>query len=265
MENYIKNYELFEKKIIYDFKQGWGGIGDLIKFFMKTLSLCIKYNIKLYYKINNISIEKYIKLKYTKMYIRENDIHRSYIIKENEIPNINTDIYNIVEPFIFYNTFNYDDILLNIKEVFYFSEEIKINSHNLLSDNISNYISIHLRLGDKYLETNKYFVICKNDERKYDEEILFKCIEENYNKNVIFFCDNNNYKLKIKNKYNNIIILNSNIGHTSLSNTTEKQILDSVTEFYLLTNSYKIFSASDSGFSKIASKFNNTPLTNLLD
>ena len=58
---------------------------------------------------------------------------------------------------------------------------------------------------------------------------------------ILFFCDNNNYKLKIKKKYKNIIITDAQIGHTSLSNTTNKQILDAVTEFYLLTNSQLIY------------------------
>lgn len=74
---------------------------------------------------------------------------------------------------------------------------------------------------------------------------------------IFFFCcDNNNYKLKLKEKYSNIIITNCDIGHTSLTNTTAKQILDGITEFYILTNSKIIFAASYSGFSIMASKFN---------
>ena len=92
---------------------------------------------------------------------------------------------------------------------------------------------------------------------------IFKFIEENNDKNIIFFCDNNAYKLKIKKKYSNIMITNCVIGHTSLTNTTEKQVLDSVTEFYLMTNSDKIIMASRSGFSITASKFKNIILEQL--
>ena len=112
-------------------------------------------------------------------------------------------------------------------------------------------------MGDKFLETDKKNIKCKGDNRKYSEEKIYKFIEDNKNMNIIFFCDNNNYKLKIKKKYKNIIITDAQIGHTSLSNTTNKQILDAVTEFYLLTNSQLIYAASKSGFSNIASKFNN--------
>ena len=69
MEDYISNYDTFNKKIVYIFQLGDGGIGDCIKFFVYALELCIKYNIQLYYQVNDIPIEKYIQLKYKKMYI----------------------------------------------------------------------------------------------------------------------------------------------------------------------------------------------------
>ena len=266
MENYINKFNSFNKKIIYNFEMGNGGIGDCLKFFMYILNICINNNIRLYYKINNIGIEKYIRLKFKQMYITEEQIEKKININnEMEIFKINDekDKYYIITPFIFYNTFTYDVIKLNIEDVFEFSDEIKLNSNKLLSKNILNYVSLHLRLGDKYLETDKSFVLCQNDERFFDENLIFNYIEKNSDKNILFFCDNNNYKLKIKTKYNNVFITNCEIGHTSLLNTTDKQTLDTITEFYLITNSDKIVCASYSGFSIIASKFKNVPLIKL--
>ena len=263
MEDYINNYKNFQKNIVYDFKFGFGGIGDCIKFFMYALSLCIKYNIKLYYLKNDNPIEKYLQMKYSEMYITSDTIVERTNISINDIQNINTDVYNIVTPFTFYDVFNYDDITLPFESVFNFSDEIKKNADILLLKNVDSYISINLRLGDKYLETEKQFVVCPNDSRVYNEENIFKFIEDNRDKNVVYFCDNNNYKIKIKNNYNNIIITNCNIGHTSLLNTTSKQTLDAITEFYLLCNSEKIFIASESGFSRMASKFRNIPIINI--
>lgn len=266
MDLYINNFDNLNKKIVYDFKLGDGGIGDCIKFFTYLLNLCINNNIKLYYKINNINIEKYLKLKIKKMYIKDKEItSKINISDESEIFNIdeNKDVYYIATPHIFYNTFTFDIIKQNIEDIFEFSDEIILNSNKLLPENIINYISIHLRLGDKYLETEKSFVLCVNDERHFDENKIFNFIELNNEKNILFFCDNKNYKLKLKNKYNNIFITDIEIGHTSLSNTTEKQILDTITEFYIVTNSEKIISASHSGFSIVASKFRNVPLIKL--
>ena len=258
MENYIKNHGTFDKNVVYIFNIGDGGIGDCIKFFMYILEICIKYKYNLYFQINNTPFEKYLKLKYTKMYIHciEN------MVKINDIKTLYniTNTYNSVTPYLFYQVFKYEDITINIQDVFYFTDEVINNRCTLLPD-MSNYISLHLRLGDKYLETSNKFVLCKEDSRTYSKNNLFKFIEEN--DNIIFFCDNNSYKRKIKEKYDKIIITNCDIGHTSFINTTDKQVLDTVTEFYIITESKKIYGASYSGFSVIASKFKNTPFENL--
>ena len=270
MDNYINNYEQFKKIIVYNFNIGCGGIGDYLKYFKYLLLVCIKLNIKLYHQINNIYIEKYLKLKYHQMYISVEDIKNKNIIKDiNLIFNLseNTDIYNIISPYVFYSPclhkVNTDDLKINFDDLFYFSNDVKFNSHNILPDITTNYISLHLRLGDKYLETDKSFIVCQSDYRTYDEEKIFNFIEQNQNKNIIFFCDNNTYRLIIKNKYKNITITNSDIGHTSLLNTTDKQTLDTITDLYIMTNSEKIIYATPSGFSYIASQFKNIPFFNL--
>jgi hypothetical protein len=232
--------------MIYNFKLGDGGIGDCIKFFMFVLESCMKNNIRLYYNKNNIEIEKYIKLKYDKMYIDNDKIKKLNDVK-------------LVEPVMYYSTINYD-YSIDIKDVFYFTDEVKLNCKTLFPEDITSYISIHLRLGDKYLETDRRYVLSQEDVRTFSEEKIYKFIEENGNKNIFFCCDNNTFKLKLKNLYDKLIITNCDIGHTSLSNTTNNQILDSITEFYILTNSEMIFAASKSGFSIVASKFNNIPL-----
>jgi len=245
MENYINNFKNFDKTSVYDFKLGYGGIGDYLKFYMIILTKCMRKNIKFYHKINNIEIEKYIKLKYDFLYISSEEI--------SKLKNV-----TIEKPFHYYRNriYKYDGNI-HLNEIFYFDDIVKTNVKNILSPLPINYISIHLRLGDKFLETDKKYVDCKDDRRDFSSEKLYKFIEDNNDKNIIFFCDNNIEKLKVKNKYNNIIITTSQIGHTSLSNTTNKQILDSITDFYILSNSQLIYSASPSGYSRMASKFNN--------
>jgi hypothetical protein len=248
MEEYIQNYKLFDKTVVYNFELGNGGIGDYIKFFMFVLEDCMKNNKKLYCKKNNIEIEKYIKLKYD-MYIENLDNN-----------------YEVVAPYMYYSIID-TNFKLKINEVFYFTDEIIENSKRLFQQDQNDqndqdqYVSIHLRLGDKYLETDPKYVMVKDDTRNYSEEKIYEMIEKETR--PFFCCDNQNYKLKIKNRYPNIIITNCKIGHTSLSNTTNEQIIDAITEFYKLTNSQIIYSASNSGFSEIASKFNNIPLIKL--
>ena len=84
-----------------------------------------------------------------------------------------------------------------------------------------------------------------------------ECIIKNRDRKLLFFCDNENYKVMINKKYDNVLITKSKIGHTSFANTSDEEIKDTITEFYLLTNSKKIIAVSRSGFSIIASKFKN--------
>jgi hypothetical protein len=264
MENYIKNFNNYNKILVYDFKIGYGGIGDCIKYFMFILDICIKFNIRLYYLINNIPLEKCLILKYKQMYIQSNQLtNYEYISNINSFRIDNKKKY-IVHPFLFYKGFNFNSITLQFKEVFTFSKDVLLNIKEILPNiTLDNYISIHLRLGDKYLETNKEFIICKDDVRSYDINKIYEFIENNKDKQILFFCDNNKLKLELKEKYNNIIITNSNIGHSGQKNTTYKQTLDAITEFFLLSKSNKIYSASYSGFSIVASKFNNVELINI--
>ena len=273
MENYIKEFDNYKQANIYNFEQGKGGIGDCLKYFLILLNKSIKEKKRLYYLQNNIDTEKYLKLKYEKMYIDKDSLN-------NLKKTINCKIVNLGSLYKYLKKINHsvkcdsyqkeDDIkkllseLITINQVFIFDNSVIENSNLLLNSKIKNYISLHVRLGDKFLETDKKFVFCKQDKRDYNKSALFKFIEENKDKNIIFFCDNNQYKLDLKKKYNDIIILDTEIGHTSLSNTTEKQVLDTVTEFYIMCHSDKIVCASMSGFPLIASKFNDIPLTILL-
>ena len=246
--DYVNKYESFNKAVVYNFPLNAGGLGDCIKFFIFCLTNCIKDNSRIYYKKNNILIEKYLKLKYDKMYINEVSIKQ-----------LLCDSVEMVDPGTFYQSYH-TNFNINISDVFYFTDEVKLNSKYLMSPDITNYISIHLRLGDRFLETDINHIICKDDVRYFSEEKIFKIIEENYDKNIFFCADNNSYKLRIKERYNNIFITTCDIGHSGLVNTTEKQILDSITEFYILTNSKMIYSGSISGYSLMASKFNGIPI-----
>lgn len=243
MENYINNFDSYTDCIVYNFEIEFGGIGDCIRYFMYILECCMKNNQRLYYKKNNIEIENYLKLIYDFMYIDE----------------ISSRNYNIVGPQDYYKYAHLLDSNIKISDVFYFSNEIIENSKIIFPPDITNYISIHLRLGDKFLEIPQNYIIVKDDERQFNEENINKKIEEYKNETIFFCCDNNSFRNKIKERYNNIIITTGEIGHTSFSITSKKQVLDTITELYLLANSQKICAASHSGFSIIASLFNQIP------
>ena len=267
-EAYLNNYDNLKKTIIYDFELEFsGGIGDCIKFFLHALYICMHNNIKLYYLKNNIELEKLLRLKYDKLYISlDKNIHKMIEIKnESEIKTILDDTYYSIKPAVFWGElFIYDKLTkIPFENFFYFSNDVITNSNRLLTKiglNNTSYSSIHIRLGDKFLETDSAYKTCPNDIRYFSEEKLNNFISNNTDKTFILFTDNKEYKLKIKNNHTYINILDTHIGHTALTNTTYQQILDAISEFYILANSEKIFITAYSGFSVIASKFKKIAL-----
>lgn len=250
MEEYIQNFENYKSIVVYDFNIGDGGIADCIKSFVWCLEKAIEEKHTLYYKINNIPIENYLKLIHTEMYVKDLSSLKNnfiYIIKSTDT----------------YSHYNETHLKIKLNQIFQFSNDI-INNSKVFLDKYNippKYISLHLRLGDKFLETDSKYVQCKEDTREYNHDTIDKFIKNNINDNIIFFCDNHKFKIDIVNKYKGrVFIINCNIGHTGLKNTTKEQILDTVTEFYIMSNSQKIISASYSGFPIIASKFNNVPI-----
>ena len=137
------------------------------------------------------------------------------------------------------------------------TKSVKQNVNNILPLIPNNYISIHLRMGDNFLDDPGKRL--DDDSRKFSEKKLHAFIKKNSDKKIILLCDNTEKKKQIKKMYDNVIITTSEIGHTGLVNQiTSKQVLDAVTEFYILTNSNLIYAPSNSGFSIVASKFKNT-------
>lgn len=184
MENYISRYHTYKRSIIYDFEVGNGGIGDYVKFFMIMLMECIRDGKRIYHKVYNIEIEKYIKFKYDFFNITASDISK-----------LNN--YNIRKPGYYYSNDVYNgNILLN--EVFIFDNSVLANVKNILPSLPTNYISIHLRMGDKYLETDPKYINCKNDVREFQEEKVYTFIKDKIDNKILLFCDN----LKKNLKYN---------------------------------------------------------------
>jgi hypothetical protein len=263
MDEYIANYESYTKYIVYDFKLGNGGIGDCCKFFAYLLCICVTNKYRICYLVNDATIEKYMVLKYAQFYIKHDELPINFTIAADIQQILDSDC-TLITPSVLYNVYNYDAITIQLQDIFTFSEQIHANYDRLFPKNLSDYVSLHLRLGDKYLETDKAFVVVTDDERYYDEGSLFQFIELNTHLNIIFFCDNNGCKQHLKSKYPSLIIIDAHVGHTSLFNTTEEQIIDAVTEFYIMCNSSHIYSASSfSGFSIMAAKFKNTPITSI--
>jgi len=255
-----------DKVVIFIFQLGDGGIGDFVKFFTFLLHYCIQRDIKLYCA-NLSNVGKYITMKYPKMCIDLQTVTTIPIYHLDQLDDLTPGFSYTCGVGVMYPIFPFGQPLPNIDldfpydQVLEFSEEVKQNQSIILKP-IEPYTSIHLRLGDRFLETDKCFVLCHQDERRFDIDKINNVIR-NTPGPIIFFCDNHSYKQIIQDTHVNVTLTTGEIGHTSLSNTTDKQILDTVTEFYIMTKSEHIISSSYSGFSIMASRFHRKPITYL--
>ena len=258
INEYFENYDKFQIKLVFCFSHLMGGIGDYIKFFSYLLYYCIKNDIRMYCLTGNL-LDSHIKLKYNQMYITSDKIINP-VMRPSSLDDMNDcNVHYIVFPTSMYSYSVYDNIY-SINDIFYFTDKVKENANTYC--NLSNYISIHIRLGDKYLDCDpKDNIIDPHHEKEFDENKLFKLIENNKYKKIIFFCENTKYKLKLKEKYDFITILNIKIGHTALGVINEEEFLNTITEYYIMTRSEMIYSNAESGFSITASKFYDIPYT----
>jgi len=247
MENYQSEYNTFTKHIVYTFSLGEGGIGDFVHCVMGVLSHCIKHRIAFHVHLASPMLEKHLLLKFPAMYLKKVESPQTLI-------NLNAEL----NPHVFYtinshtlftrNTFQAD---IPCNDVFTFSEDVMKTAQSFTLP--ASYTSVHLRIGDKFLETDRKFVLCKNDRRTFDEEKIFDCLK-NLN-NVVFFCDNFKYKMKIKNMFPHVYVTDWPIGHTSLSNTSEESFVYALSEFSIICQSSNVIGASKSGFAKAAALF----------
>jgi hypothetical protein len=124
-----------------------------------------------------------------------------------------------------------------------------------------------LRLGDEVIIPGN----TGPDIRPYNLKKIKNFINKNKNKNILFLCDSAEYLDSIKDEINatvnvNVITTGFEITHTDYNiNRTDVRTLNTITEYYLLTNSKEIYLGSYSGFSITASCFKNIPIYDVDD
>lgn len=251
-----------QKIIVYYYELNHGGMGDLFKYLLDTIKLTIENKCKLFIEINH-PIKKYIKI--NDNYKFSDDINQYHYIDNSDR---NTNFVDILKkydkirifPSNFYGyeiKFNLSNIPLNIFDYIDFTNDIHYEVNKIIPK--YNFISIHIRLGDKYHEIKpSNGLYCSTDDRNVN---TIKCedaidnIMKLHNETIYLFSDNNSFKQKIKTKFNKIQIFNNRIINTSSIyniNDYDDCLKNTIIEFIFLAKSKKIYGLSPSGFSDMA-------------
>lgn len=255
LEEYFANYDKLTTSVLFIYYCKLGGLGDYIKFFTYVLYYCIKNNIKMYYLQNVNEIDKYIKIKYNKLYILRENIDKPLIQLRSLNEIIDDNVYYVVYTPILYSEPVYESIY-SLHNIFEFTDEVKDNAKKLLSIS-GDYISIHIRFLDYLLDAFFDDDINNLDNVfKFNQNNICKLIEDNKKKQIVLFSSNMKYKKKLKEKYDFINIIDIEIGHLSYIGTDDA-FLNTMSEYYIMINSDCIYCNLLSAFSKTASMFND--------
>jgi hypothetical protein len=270
IKKYLSSFNDYNNTVV--FVSTIGGIGDNLRSLMFIFSYCLENKIKFLYK-DVLHTDKFFKIRYNELKYNGDELPEKingaikpthkFSINNNKIkitPELNNDL-------IFVNSTTIRNIehrhgnnsvvkyFFKWSQIFCFSDIIKDESKKIINID-ENYISIHIRLGDKYLENLKLVEFEKKCTRVKDieeaEKTVTNKILELKNNTIFFTCENLSFKKKIKHKYNNIIINEDEIAHTNKRNTNYENTKNTIIDFYILCNSNKIFGLSRTGFSEVA-------------
>ena len=247
--------EGYSKKAIFMVPYFQGGIGDIIKFFLFLIQLSIEKQWKVYYAVTDLKVNQWLKLRYPELYY--NPDTPVLLTNIDQLNIFVPDLEYIVRPHLLYSSFCYEKLYLKGADIFEFAPEIVERSKQFP---LEKYNSLHIRLGDKFLEIPKHQNQCITDVRTFNEDSVIDCIQQN--PGILILCDNSAYKTSLKEKYE-VLVTDFKIGHTCLPSTSDEAIIDTLTEFYILAKSQHIFISNDSGFPKMAANFYGVSFTQL--
>jgi hypothetical protein len=147
-----------------------------------------------------------------------------------------------------------NDVQLKIKEKL-----------NILNFKEKDFCVIHIRSGDKFMNYNtKDSASISNTTFKIYQEFIEKILEKelgNQKGNYIILSDNQKIKIYLNGKNPMYKIMDSKIAHCALNG--EDGLLDTIVDFFLMTQSHNILSFSflghGTGFSEYAAQLYNIP------
>ncbi len=275
--------------IIHKHSNKCGGIGDFLRASLSFYSLCKKHNFYYYIDFSeNINLGKCFDTIPIPKHIYDNPIENLNLIggltNKIEFKKYLDMFENIKKVYIIKCNligFESNDSILNIKNS-YCQEFLKPNEKVLnIINNIytkyniksENYVSVHLRTGDKNIEINDGNITQNRRDIKYDISDSNIKIINNYIKDfintykinipVVIHSDSVLLKKSLSELNNNFIILDLNIKHIAedIGLENEQYYLDTIAEFYLISQAREVLLPYHySGFSHLASILGNKPI-----
>lgn len=249
------------------------GLGDFIRGTISLFDYCQKYNYKLLFDNDHELFELLEK--------NENIIDSNILSTTIElIPPIGYDEINIRLENLFLENKNFcvltnsfykneisDECKLFVRNIFTPNEIIVKNIDNVLKKlniNINKkYNVIHLRFGDKYIHNNNEFDT--NTYKCLDEKIK-NILLENTDEQFILLSDSSKMAQELSLNNSALFYFDNkkiHMGDLIYEDSIKNAVIDTITDFFIMSKCDKIFSYQGSGFSYMASILFDKPYLNI--
>jgi len=258
------------------------GLGDFIRGSIALFNYCQKYNYRLLFDnehelfevlekneniINNNILTSTIELippidyneidiKLENLFLENKNfcvLTNAFYKKENGEINYLSHVSDSCKSFI-RNIFTPNEIIVNNIENVFKKLNIDLNK---------KYNILHLRFGDKYIHNNNEF---DNNEYKYITEKIKNLLLENTDEQFILLSDSS--KMAVELSLNNpaLFYFDNNkihMGDLIYGGDVKNVVIDTMTDFFIMSKCNKIFSYPGSGFSYMASILFDKPNINI--
>lgn len=249
-----------------------GGFGDFIRSAFSLYVYCVKNNIDFGIYIPNNPIQLGIECIRKKINVPEimltcHQTDRNKIIPELDmLKKLNTDVIvysnvlfiNVLDLFTYRN-----DFIKNIIKTKIVAERVTEIKNTYIKNN--EYVCLHIRCGDKYISTGGHCVGHQTENFDDSDNVFIKieqCIKflEKFNLPICVISDNDKFKNILVEKYP-VVAFDTIINHVAIPHTgTDSGIIDTISEFFILSESKTNIMFSRSGFVLWSSSIYNVPL-----
>lgn len=268
MKTVIFVWTLDWKHNVYNDKECFFGIGDIVRGMISTYEVCKKYEFTFYIDFQKHPISQYIYNPinpYTKL-ISIDDTPVQFISRDDDLEKYIIEHIGKAPLFLMSNN-NYKNICPEFQKYLCKIFQDMTPKFRLFYDNIKcnlklrdNYSILHFRLGDHYMVHNN-ILYTDNEIEKY--KLLY---EQHKDENQLTISDNKPFKDVLFSQYNAKMLDIEHIGHIGLTDH-KKYLRYTLVEFLLVFHSSKIDTYSiypwTSGFVTIPAILKDIPINTL--
>jgi len=254
-----------------------GGLADIIKFTLLMVDRCMSLGIRFMLTMRPaVPVYRFLLLRFPEMVVTEYvpNSPDTYAGTLEALRGLPEGAHVTIMPYTMYGDFGDGEAhvksMLGLRipgrVLFEFSPEVISLGDSIIAERLGgrDYVGLHVRLGDRFLEMRKSDIIAEHDVREWDEQAVIGILCGHWREErVLLCCDNRGLRDSLEIDFPQVRSSGLEIGHVTYPSTLPHVARNAVVEFYLLSMARCIAYASVSGFAVMAAQFSGVPCERL--